>query len=130
MDQNDLECGAHWPSHEVSTRQLSRQQACPDPIHNNCSGKHLGFLTLAHQLGVPHKGYVEVNHPVQQKVRSILEILFDLDLNLLDRILGSPAFASSSFSDSDDDDDEEDADDEFDELLSPSLFPTSFLIQA
>ena len=39
---------------------------------NNCSGKHAGFLTVAHHLGVDPTGYIRADHPVQQLVTAAL----------------------------------------------------------
>jgi L-asparaginase II len=68
-----LECGAHPPSHTASAAELVRRGKAPSQLHNNCSGKHAGFLAVAKQLGVDHEGYVTARHPVQQAVREALE---------------------------------------------------------
>src|SRR6185436_18563946 len=41
----DLECGAHWPSHEATMQAMLRARSEPTRAHNNCSGKHAGFLS-------------------------------------------------------------------------------------
>lgn len=69
---NDLECGAHPPSHAPSAQSLARGGSPPSPLHNNCSGKHAGMLTLARHLGVDPKGYIEPDHPVQQVIGEAL----------------------------------------------------------
>lgn len=71
----DLECGAHWPSHADTTQTLLRQGAHPSALHNNCSGKHAGFLCLAGVLAVDHRGYGSSVHPVQQAVREAISRL-------------------------------------------------------
>ena len=76
----DLECGPHLPGHEPSALSLTRRGETPSAIHNNCSGKHSGFLTVARHLGVPTEGYSRYEHPVQQRVLGILESLAGLDL--------------------------------------------------
>jgi len=76
----DLECGSHWPSHEESAHELSRAGSYPAALHNNCSGKHTGFLTLARQRQLDSKGYIHPDHPIQQEIRSILEYMMELDL--------------------------------------------------
>ncbi|NWH08051.1 MAG: asparaginase [Alphaproteobacteria bacterium] len=50
--ERDLLCGPHPPSHEPSARTLYAAGGHPRRIHNNCSGKHTGFLTLARHLKV------------------------------------------------------------------------------
>jgi L-asparaginase II len=47
----------------------------PTRVHNNCSGKHTGFLTLARHWEVATKGYEDAYHPVQQAVAATLREL-------------------------------------------------------
>ena len=79
LNETDLECGSHWPSHLESTHQMIAKGLYPETIHNNCSGKHMGFLTMALQFGYPHKNYIQQDHPVQQRVQKVLEEFCDVD---------------------------------------------------
>src|SRR5262249_44085074 len=76
----DLECGSHLPHHEASVEALMRAGRQPDATHNNCSGKHTGFLTTARHLGEPTKGYIRYEHPVQQRILGALEQMTGLRL--------------------------------------------------
>lgn len=78
--EEDLECGAHLPSHEPSAAALLRAGGQARAVHNNCSGKHAGFLTVARHLGYPTRGYVAWEHPVQQYLLGVLEQMTGLDL--------------------------------------------------
>lgn len=69
---DDLECGAHLPGNEAAARVLIRHDQAPSAVHNNCSGKHAGFLTTARHLGEPTKGYIAPAHPVQRRVAAML----------------------------------------------------------
>jgi L-asparaginase II len=80
LDVTALECGAHWPSHQASTQALARAGGAPSALHNNCSGKHAGFLCVACQAGVDHRGYVGASHTVQREVRAALEGLTGVGL--------------------------------------------------
>src|SRR5207253_5449293 len=60
---------------------LARTGAKPSALHNNCSGKHAGFLCVACQLGVDHRAYVAPEHPVQKEVRATIESLADVMLS-------------------------------------------------
>jgi L-asparaginase II len=71
----DLACGVHPVRFEPVAEAMIREGKKPTRIHNNCSGKHTGFLTVAKHLGVPTKGYEKVEHPVQ---RAVAEALKDL----------------------------------------------------
>jgi len=70
---DDLACGAHWPSHAGAARELAANGAQPTALHNNCSGKHAGFLALARHRGVEAAGYTEADHPVQVEVQAAIE---------------------------------------------------------
>ena len=81
LDAGALECGAHWPSHQPSSQALARSTGAPSPLHNNCSGKHSGFLCVACAAGVDHRGYVNAEHAVQREVRAALESLTGVGLS-------------------------------------------------
>jgi L-asparaginase II len=76
-----LECGAHWPIHQPSAQALAGTGATAAPVHNNCSGKHSGFLCAACARGVPHGGYIAPTHPVQRAVKATLEALTGLRID-------------------------------------------------
>jgi L-asparaginase II len=80
LDATALECGAHRPSHPPSAEALVRAGRAPSALHNNCSGKHAGFLCIARHLGVEHRGYVAASHPVQRAVRTAIEELTGVTL--------------------------------------------------
>ena len=70
---SDLACGPHRPVHEATAVDLILKQERWTSLHNNCSGKHTGFMTLARQLGAPVAGYQLVDHPVQRMVEKTLK---------------------------------------------------------
>ena len=75
LDEGALECGVQWPTHSASAAALSAAGEKPSALHNNCSGKHAGFLAVARQNGCPTEGYVKPDHPVQRLIRDALESL-------------------------------------------------------
>src|SRR6478672_9558698 len=81
LDAAALECGAHWPSYQPASQALARSGGAPSALHNNCSGKHAGFLCVARAAGVDHCGYVEAEHVVQREVRAALESLTGVGLD-------------------------------------------------
>ena len=94
---SDLECGPQLPSREQDIRALFGVGQRPSPLHNNCSGKHSGFLSIARHLGVPTAGYVKFEHPVQQRVLGVLESMTGLELAGAPRGVdgcGIPVFAA------------------------------------
>ncbi|MGB3644869.1 MAG: asparaginase [Mesorhizobium sp.] len=73
LDGGALECGAHWPMSQAATVALARSGASPSALHNNCSGKHSGFLCTCRHAGFGHQGYVKAGHALQEMVRGTLE---------------------------------------------------------
>jgi L-asparaginase II len=72
LDASALRCGAHWPMSQPAAYTLAKS-GTPSALHNNCSGKHAGFLCLACAKGIYHADYWRPEHPVQRGVRAVLE---------------------------------------------------------
>jgi L-asparaginase II len=81
LDETVLECGAHWPYHDAALKALARSGAEPTALHNNCSGKHAGFVCLGCTLHGRRgdaargflSGYVEPEHAVMREVGAAIE---------------------------------------------------------
>jgi L-asparaginase II len=67
LDAAALRCGVHWP--------LSARTGMPSALHNNCSGKHAGFLCVACAMNADLGSYWQPEHPVQRAVHAVLEDL-------------------------------------------------------
>ncbi len=76
----DLECGAHMPTNGRARQALRAAGQEPSALHNNCSGKHSGMLSVALAMGVPTAGYVERDHDVQKAVRAAVEYVIGAEL--------------------------------------------------
>jgi len=72
LGESDLRCGPQVPSAEPERDELVLAGKCFDRRHNNCSGKHSGFLTLNKHIGGGSE-YVELDHPVQKAVLQSFE---------------------------------------------------------
>lgn len=78
-DASVLECGAHWPYDEASARGMAAAGQQPSALHNNCSGKHSGFVCLGclmargEDLRGFMRGYVQPDHPVMREITAALE---------------------------------------------------------
>ena len=69
LEGSALECGAHWPLNQDATVALARSGRTPSALHNNCSGKHSGFLCACRHLRINHPGYIGADHPYQELIR-------------------------------------------------------------
>ncbi len=72
LDDDAFRCGPEVPRDTATKHRMIRAHAEPCQMHNNCSGKHSGFLTLARHLGAG-PDYVDPAHPVQVAVRDAFE---------------------------------------------------------
>ena len=79
LGEADLRCGPQVPDDpEERARLRGAARLAPCQLHNNCSGKHAGFLTLNRHLGAGPE-YVEIDHPVQRAVRAAFEEMTGAD---------------------------------------------------
>lgn len=72
LSDADFRCGPQVPGDKDARETLIRAHAEPCQIHNNCSGKHAGFLTLNKHLG-GGADYEKIDHPVQQAGKAAFE---------------------------------------------------------
>jgi len=89
VDVGALECGTHWPYHDGSIKALAAAGQEPTALHNNCSGKHAGFVCLGcHMSGKDSagdrrgflQGYIKPEHPVMREVTAALQASTGYDL--------------------------------------------------
>jgi L-asparaginase II len=88
LDEAALECGTHWPYSEAAQQGLARRGQVPSALHNNCSGKHAGFVCLGCWMGDQQggdrrafvRGYVGREHPVMREVTAALQAATGWDL--------------------------------------------------
>ena len=83
LDDAALECGPHAPTNEKAATALILNQIEFGRVHNNCSGKHTGMLTTARFLEEETHGYIEREHPAQQRWMDALGEMSDLDMHRL-----------------------------------------------
>jgi len=75
LGEEYLQCGVHEPLHKPSRDALLSKGLKPTSLHNTCSGKHAGMLTLAKYRGVSLENYFRPEHPVQQEMlRTVAEM--------------------------------------------------------
>lgn len=75
LDESYLKCGVHTPLSRSMQDKMLLNGVKPTPVHNNCSGKHIGFLAVCKKNNWDLKSYYEPNHPLQKKVK---EKIYDL----------------------------------------------------
>jgi L-asparaginase II len=80
LNGDALECGTHDPFDERTAQELIAAGRQPSTLHNNCSGKHAGFLTAASHLNFSLAAYIDGSHPIQRLVTTVLSEMSELDL--------------------------------------------------
>jgi L-asparaginase II len=70
LDVDHLLCGKQPPGDPDVRRALRAAGGEPTALHNNCSGKHAGFLALSRHLGAATADYLDPEGLVQSRVRA------------------------------------------------------------
>jgi len=81
LNEDALECGPSDPISIDAARHVWSSGHAPGRVHNCCSGKHSGFLTLARHLDIDHAGYLSPDHPIQHLIRQAQEDVTGVDLS-------------------------------------------------
>ncbi|MCR4880607.1 MAG: asparaginase [bacterium] len=79
----DLRCPKEYPLDEKAKYTLIKHGKKPAPIYCNCSGKHAGILSSCMALRLDIKGYLESNHPIEEKITSYTLELCEFDKKIL-----------------------------------------------
>ncbi|MFK7943396.1 MAG: asparaginase [Paracoccaceae bacterium] len=80
LGETDLRCGPQIPDDGPARHGLRSRDEAPCQLHNNCSGKHTGMLTLNQRLGGAPE-YIDPDHPVQLAVRQSSAEAYGEDLD-------------------------------------------------
>lgn len=76
LSDDALCCGPQVSRDTDLKLEMIRAHESPCRVHNNCSGKHAGFLTLAQHLGAG-PNYVDPEHAVQKACLEAFETVTD-----------------------------------------------------
>ncbi len=72
LERSALKCGAQYPTHRKSANALLASGQKAEAIHNNCSGKHAGFLAYCVFRGWDTEDYLNPQHPLQAEIRKLV----------------------------------------------------------
>ena len=73
LSVESLECGVHRPSYGKARYNLTVSGQAASALHNNCSGKHTGFLCACVHSGIDPVGYINPDHPAQRAITRVIE---------------------------------------------------------
>ena len=74
LDESHLQCGPQMPTLKDDMHMLIKNDLQPQKIHNNCSGKHAGFLAYCVYKNLSTDDYIHPGHALH---REILEVISD-----------------------------------------------------
>ncbi|KAH8665544.1 L-asparaginase II [Ilyonectria robusta] len=74
-EESHLRCGGHAAGSDEVNRAWIKADYTPTGICNNCSGKHAAMLAGARALGADLTDYHLPDHPMQKKVKQVVESL-------------------------------------------------------
>lgn len=78
LSDDDLRCGPQTPNDKDAADALVRAHDTPCQVHNNCSGKHCGFLMLTQHMKAGPE-YTDVDHPLQVAIKLAFEEVTGMD---------------------------------------------------
>lgn len=82
---DDLGCGAHVPMDAGTGCQPAPPGSAWSALHNNCSGKHAGFLASCRLHGWDGADYLDAAHPLQAGIREAIGEFMRIDVETAPR---------------------------------------------
>ena len=94
--EDDLKGGIDIPGDAKMRAEFYANKRTPHAIYHCCSGKHAAMLLLCQQQGLPTDTYLDPQHPVQIRIREVVEYLTEGNIPVtgVDGC-GTPVFAMS-----------------------------------
>lgn len=78
LQEEDLFCPPSYPLNKKPKEEMIWNHTSKRRLYHNCSGKHMGFVTICREMGYPVEGYWKIDHPLQQQIVQILSILSEV----------------------------------------------------
>jgi len=74
LSGDDLQCPPLWPrDSQAKDLLVAAGYRQPQPIFNNCSGKHSGWLAACAVQGWPIGSHLDPDHPIQQRILPLIK---------------------------------------------------------
>ena len=84
LNESVFQCGASEPLDIEARNLLIKNDLKPSPIHNNCSGKHVGMLASCRAKGWNTENYLDFEHPLQRKIKQAVAEFCNVDEKEID----------------------------------------------
>jgi L-asparaginase II len=79
LNSDYLKCGAQQPTLKKDFLALVKADKEPSCMHNNCSGKHAGFLAYCVHEKLNLADYLSPSHPLHQQIKNITALFYETD---------------------------------------------------
>ncbi len=96
LDESALGCGAQAPTLKQDAQALIRAGLEPSALHNNCSGKHAGFLAWCVFHHQATDSYLNADHPLHLEIKKWVSLFYEIPESALQTGLdgcSAPIFA-------------------------------------
>jgi L-asparaginase II len=77
LSESNLKCGAQAPTLKSDLYQLIKNDLKPRQLHNNCSGKHAGFLAYCTFKGLDFNDYISANSELQKEIKKVVSVFYE-----------------------------------------------------
>lgn len=81
INESYLKCGVHAPLARSMQDKMLLSGEKARAIHNNCSGKHIGFLVICKTKGWDMETYDKPEHPLQIAIKNKINNMCEITLN-------------------------------------------------
>lgn len=79
LNSDYLKCGPQQPTLKKDFLALVKADKEPSCMHNNCSGKHAGFLAYCVHEKLNLADYLSPSHPLHQQIKNITALFYETD---------------------------------------------------
>jgi L-asparaginase II len=81
LPKSVLQCGPQLPERYADKVDLFSKGLKPHSLHNNCSGKHAGFLLYCHYKGYDLNTYLDPEHPLQKEIKQVCADIYEFNID-------------------------------------------------
>lgn len=78
LNKDALQCGAQQPTRKNDYIRLIKNDLEPTCMHNNCSGKHAGFLAHCVHQDYSLEDYLSPQHPLHQAIKAVTAQFYEM----------------------------------------------------
>jgi len=78
LSESYLQCGDQAPTLKLDLYELIKNDQKPRQLHNNCSGKHAGFLAYCAYKKTDTTNYISSDSELQSEIKKVVSIFYEI----------------------------------------------------